>query len=274
MAALCPYYWFMPKKEAETTQSTVTVDDTALLTEKMKVATSKIHTLSDVAVNAKLVFAFADRRVWGHCLACFYHIWSALEHALEDHKDAPVLKSLNDIQDQVSRRLQFEKDLKFFLGETEWKPVVANELTGASASAVQVREYVHHLKHARPLLLIAYFYHLNMALLAGGQMIKRLAKRGMNLPKGRGVALFEYGNGTNRRSIKSALRTAMNEIELSKTDNAHLLAESVAVFERNNRLVASIEVRRGVCILVLNIIRSKYVFAPLLLGVIATYMWV
>ena len=212
--------------------------------------------------------------MWGRCLACFYHIWSALEHALEDHKDAPVLKSLVDIREQVSRRLQFEKDLKYFFGETEWKAAVKNELTGASPSSVQVREYVHHLKHARPLVLVAYFYHLNMALLAGGQMIKRLAKRGMNLPKGSGVALFEYGNGTNRRSIRSALRTAINEIALTKTDNAHLLAESVAVFERNNRLVASIEVRRGVCTLAWKIIRSKYALAPLLLGVIATYMWV
>ena len=63
MAALCPYYWFMPRKEPETTQSTTAVDKTALLTEQMKVATSKIHSVSDAAVNAKLVFAFADRRV-------------------------------------------------------------------------------------------------------------------------------------------------------------------------------------------------------------------
>ena len=63
MTALCPYYWFMPKKQPETTQSTATVDATALLTEQMKVTTNKIHSLSDAAVNAKLVFAFADRRV-------------------------------------------------------------------------------------------------------------------------------------------------------------------------------------------------------------------
>ena len=63
MAALCPYYWFMPRKQPQTTQSTAAVDATGLLTEQMKDATSKIHSISDAAVNAKLVFAFADRRV-------------------------------------------------------------------------------------------------------------------------------------------------------------------------------------------------------------------
>ena len=212
--------------------------------------------------------------MWGRCLACFYHIWSALEHALEAHKDAPVLKSLIDIQQKVSRRLAFEKDLQFFLGETEWKTAVSAELTGTSPSSVQVREYVLHLKHARPLELIAYFYHLNMALLAGGQMIKRLAKRGMGLPQGCGVALFDHGNGTQRRSLKAKLRAAMNQIVLTKAENKHLLAESVAVFERNNQLVASIEVRRGVCTLVQKVIRSKYVFTPLLIAVATACMWV
>ena len=47
------------------------VKETPLLTEQMKVATSRIHKVSDAAVNAKLVFAFADRRVsFERKLAC------------------------------------------------------------------------------------------------------------------------------------------------------------------------------------------------------------
>ena len=40
------------------------------------------------------------------------------------------------------------------------------------------------------------------------------------------------------------------------------------MFERNNRLVASIEVRQGVWKVLCNIIRSKYVLGPLLLATV------
>ena len=195
-----------------------------------------------------------------------------MENALEVHKDAPVLNMLIAIRHRVSRRLQFEDDLSYYFGETEWEAAAAAELNGTSQSAVQVREYVHHLKHARPLLLISYFYHLNMALLAGGQLIKRLAKRGMNLPKGCGVALFDYGTCSQRRAIKTSLKAAINQIVLTKPERMHLLNESVAVFERNNRLVASMEVRRGVWTMLCNILRSKCVVGTVLLAAVASYM--
>ena len=65
-----------------------------------------------------------------------------------------------------SRTNAFEQDLDYFYG-TKWRNENDNEA---------VQKYVDHLDqlaNEEPLLLIAYFYHLYMGLLSGGQILSK-----------------------------------------------------------------------------------------------------
>ena len=69
---LCPHYWMKGSPAAADGGSE------APLTARMQKATAAIHDVADAAVNAKLVLAFSDRRVYGRCLAAFYHVYGAV----------------------------------------------------------------------------------------------------------------------------------------------------------------------------------------------------
>ena len=67
---------------------------------------------------------------------------------------------------KISRTKAFEQDLDYFYG-TKWRKENDNEA---------VQKYIDHLDqlaNEEPLLLIAYFYHLYMGLLSGGQILSK-----------------------------------------------------------------------------------------------------
>lgn len=53
------------------------------LTAQLKSTSKKLHKLSDVLVNARLVILVTDRLLYARALACFYYVFQALEAALE-----------------------------------------------------------------------------------------------------------------------------------------------------------------------------------------------
>ena len=58
-----------------------------------------------------------------------------------------------------------------------------------------VRQYLYRLKHiARdtPELLLAHAYTQHSAILAGGQMLRRMCRKAMRLPEDKGTAAFEF----------------------------------------------------------------------------------
>jgi heme oxygenase len=72
----------------------------------------------------------------------------------------------------------FEADLAFYLGP-RWKSLVTPSLP--------VAQYIDHLRSLekdRPALLLVYAYHMYMAILSGGQILKRVTARALALPPG------------------------------------------------------------------------------------------
>ena len=62
----------------------------------------------------------------------------------------------------------------------------------------QVQAFVDHILHAaiaQPHLLAAHSYAMHSALLAGGQLIKRMVSKHMQLDQGKGTAVFDYQVG-------------------------------------------------------------------------------
>ncbi len=135
------------------------------LSQEMRVATREAHSLSDHLVNLKLGVALSDDAVWAEGLLVFYEVFRFLELAAERRADS-LLGELR-VPGLMDRTKAFEKDLRFYLGEGwngkdyEVRPQVAAYL-----------KHLQGLEEVEPYLLIAYFYHLYMGLLSGGQVLR------------------------------------------------------------------------------------------------------
>lgn len=86
----------------------------------------------------------------------------------------------------------------------------------AAAQTDAVAAYKAHLRKlasSQPLLLLAHAYTQYMAMAAGGQIIRRAARKHMRLPDDAGTAAFEFGGGAGGGSgneLRARLKAQLN----------------------------------------------------------------
>ncbi|KAE8901173.1 hypothetical protein PF005_g17918 [Phytophthora fragariae] len=204
------------------------------LTEQMRAATREIHSISDHLVNLKLVVALTDKNLYGQALMLFYYVYAQLEAAIETHKEHEAFSGLNEILGEIARADGIAKDLKFYLGEdwnTKYQPPQA------------VHDYVKHLQELGdkdPMLVLPYCYHMYMAMLAGGMMIKKLVKKGFKPPEGEGLNAFAFDAKSNK-ALRDTIKDKINAVPHDDEKKKLILAESVTCFKMNNQLVRSLD---------------------------------
>ncbi|CAL8069178.1 unnamed protein product [Orchesella dallaii] len=272
-------------------------DDGIPFTTKMRQATRKVHNVSDALVNAKLGIAMSDEKVWAEGLLVFYEIFRFLENALE--RLAPRnthFNKMNAVIQDIQRTKAFEEDLQYYYG---------NNFLKTYRIRPSVAEYLKHLEtleEREPLRLLAYVYHLYMGLLSGGQILKKKREFRKKLKRGFGEALGWFGlrsqgaavnasgssstkpgnavttftmDGRTISDIKKEIVFTMNDIagDLSRDEKESLLSEGIAVFQRNNEIVGSIE-RTGL-IALKNLTGGPVIWlvALVAIGTFCVYYW-
>lgn len=195
------------------------------------------HNLSDSIVNTRLIALFADRKLYARAIGCFYYIFHHLENLLESSKDHRKVfgasnqkKSYRDreIRSTSSAGIQaylhiarplyrsdaFKRDLEFFLGQS-WRQDIAQNSQLAS-----VNSYITHLDHVAtqdPLMLIAHSFTQHLAMASGGQILKRIIKRGLALQTHDGTRIFDF-EANNSRTLKMQVKTHMNKMRATKDE--------------------------------------------------------
>lgn len=204
------------------------------LTEQMRAATREIHNVSDNLVNLKLVIALTDKQLYGRALMLFYFVYVQLESAIKEHKDHEAFRGLSEILSEFARADSIAKDLRFYLGEdwsTKYQPTQA------------VQDYIKHLQELEkedPVLVLPYCYHMYMAMLAGGVMIKKLVKRSFAPPEGEGLNCFAFDVKSNK-ALRDTIKAKINAVQLDDEAKTLILAESVNCFKLNNQIVRSLD---------------------------------
>ena len=133
------------------------------------------------------------------------------------------------------------QDLEFYLGK-DWR-----EGYTPRESVVEYLKHLESLRETDPLLLLAYYYHLYMGLLSGGQILRRKRALLQKLKFNRkatyeGLAVTEIKDVTVHFLKKTIINT-MNEIadDLDEETRQKLIEESKMVFRLNDRMVQTIE---------------------------------
>ncbi|WP_250125646.1 heme oxygenase (biliverdin-producing) [Chroococcidiopsis sp. CCMEE 29] len=204
------------------------------LATKLREGTKKAHTMAE---NVGFVKCFlkgvVEKNSYRKLVANFYFVYSAMEEEMERHQQHPILSKI-DFQ-QLNRKRSLEQDLQFYYG-ANWR-----EQVDLSPSGKEYVQRIREISASEPELLIAHSYTRYLGDLSGGQILKGIAQRAMNLNDGQGTAFYEFKDIPDEKQFKATYRQAMNELPIDEVTADRIVDEANAAFGMNMKLFQELE---------------------------------
>ncbi|WP_204153203.1 heme oxygenase (biliverdin-producing) [Leptolyngbya sp. CCY15150] len=204
------------------------------LATKLKEGTKKSHTMAE---NVGFVKCFlkgvVEKNSYRKLVANLYFVYSAIEEELEKHKDHPILSKI--YFPELERKASLEQDLHYYYG-SNWREQVAPS-PAAQAYVQRIRE----VSATQPELLIAQSYTRYLGDLSGGQILKGIAQRGMNLTNGEGTAFYEFADIPDEKEFKVSYRQSLDSLPITDDMADQIVDEANAAFGMNMKMFMELE---------------------------------
>jgi heme oxygenase len=184
------------------------------------------------AEEAPFVRAFfrgdVTREAFAQLNARLYHVYLALEDALDEHRLHPVIAPL--CFSELRRVGPLRSDLDHLLGGG-W-----SRRTGRSVEARQYAQRIREVSNDDPALLVAHAYTRYLGDLSGGQVIATAAQRFFGLDADRGLSFFHFPEIRDLKAFKHEYRKRLDSLDLSEESKALVVAEANRSFALNRAL--------------------------------------
>lgn len=208
------------------------------LADRLRAETRELHTLAERSPFMRtLLRGRMDRAAYAALLLNLRAIYAALEPALHRHAAHPALAPLHD--PALARGRSLEDDLA----------VVGASPGGDDAVRPTTLRYVQRLRDldaARPELLLAHAYVRYLGDLSGGQLLRGIVARSLELPPGRGVAFYEFGDDDTVAARARRFREGLSAAVVADEDA--VVAEARLAFEWHGRLFAELALAHGLAV--------------------------
>lgn len=204
------------------------------LATKLREGTKKSHTMAE---NVGFVKCFlkgvVEKQSYRKLVANLYFVYSAIEEEMERHRNHPILSKV--YFPELNRKASLEKDLQYYFG-TNWRDQIA-----PSPAAQAYVQRIRDVANTAPELLIAQSYTRYLGDLSGGQILKGIAQRGMNLSDGQGTAFYEFADISDEKAFKATYRQALDELPIDDATADRIVDEANAAFGMNMALFNELE---------------------------------
>ncbi|MBW4470408.1 MAG: heme oxygenase (biliverdin-producing) [Stenomitos rutilans HA7619-LM2] len=204
------------------------------LATKLREGTKKSHSMAE---NVGFVKCFlkgvVEKNSYRKLVSNLYFVYSAMEEEMDQHQHHPILSKI--YFSELNRKAALEKDLYYYYG-SNWREQVA-----PSPAAEAYVQRIRDISKTAPELLVAHSYTRYLGDLSGGQILKGIAQRGMNLTDGNGTAFYEFNNIPDEKQFKATYRQAMNELPLDDATADRIVDEANAAFGMNMKLFQELE---------------------------------
>lgn len=204
------------------------------LATKLREGTKKSHSMAE---NMGFVKCFlkgvVEKNSYRRLVSDFYFVYSAMEEEMERHQDHPVLSKI--YFPELNRKATLEQDLQYYFGNN-WRQEVS-PTESAKAYVKRIRE----VSNTEPELLVAHSYTRYLGDLSGGQILKNIAKKAMNLSDGEGTAFYEFEAIADEKAFKATYRQAMNDLDVTEEMADRIVDEANAAFGMNMKLFQELE---------------------------------
>nr|BDA97608.1 heme oxygenase [Cryptomonas tetrapyrenoidosa] len=204
------------------------------LATQLREGTSKSHSMAE---NVSFVKSFLggviDKESYRKLVSNLYFVYSAMEEEMEKNKDNIYIKPIYFTE--LNRRKNLELDLEHYYGPN-WKSLI--RISEATLSYV---ERIKTISLERPELLVAHAYTRYLGDLSGGQLLKKIAQRAMNLPDGKGLAFYEFDQVEDEQEFKQNYKKALDSLPLDSNLAENIVAEANVSFTMNMKMFQELE---------------------------------
>ena len=196
------------------------------LSKDIKSGTKKSHSAAE---NTKFVAAFLrgviSEENYRTLKKDLYFVYAAIEQEMERLKDDKYIAPINF--KELNRIEQLKMDVRYYYGPN-WRSIIA-----PSESAVQYVERVHEVADKDSYLLVGHHYTRYLGDLSGGQILKGIAEKALNLREGEGLKFYEFDKIDDKKEYKNKYRTALDNLPLDQGQIDAIITEANYAFKLN-----------------------------------------
>lgn len=204
------------------------------LATKLREGTKKSHTMAE---NTGFIACFlkgtVEKNSYRGLASNLYFVYSAIEEEMERHQHHPIISPI--YFPELNRKGALEQDLAFYFGPN-WRDQVA-----PSPAAQQYVARIREISNTAPELLVAHCYTRYMGDLSGGQILKGIAVRGMNLNDGEGTNFYEFPTISDEKAFKQMYRQRMDDLPIDDATADRIVDEANDAFGLNMTMFKELE---------------------------------
>ena len=204
------------------------------LATKLREGTKKAHTMAE---NVGFVKCFlkgvVEKTSYRKLVANLYFVYSAMEEEMDRLNQHPIVSQIH--YPELNRKTSLEQDLYYYYGNN-WRDQVA-----PSPAAQDYVQRIREISANEPELLVAHSYTRYLGDLSGGQILKGIAQRAMNLSNGEGTAFYEFADIADEKQFKNQYRQAMDGLPVDDATADRIVDEANAAFGMNMKMFQELE---------------------------------
>jgi heme oxygenase len=206
------------------------------LAAQLREGTKKAHTMAE---NTGFVSCFlkgvVDKASYRTLVADLYFVYSAMEEEIGRLRAAghPVVGPVGF--PELNRRETLEQDLAYYFGEG-WRSAVK-----ATPAAQEYVARLHQVAAEAPELLVGHHYTRYIGDLSGGQILKNIAQKAMNLGEHDGLRFYEFEAIPDEKGFKTHYRATLNNLPIDQAMADRIVAEANHAFHLNMKMFQELE---------------------------------
>ena len=206
------------------------------LARQLREGTKKSHTMAE---NTGFISCFlkgvVDKSSYRNLLADLYFVYSAMEEEIEKlcENSHPIISPIGF--KELFRKKKLEQDLSFYFG-SNW-----SELVKPSKPAVEYEARIREIAKDNPELLIGHHYSRYIGDLSGGQLLKTITKKAMNLPGDDGLSFYIFEEISDEKEFKIKYRNTLDNLPIDQKIADSIIEEANRSFKYNMDIFNELE---------------------------------
>tara|TARA_Y100000589_G_scaffold22258_1_gene18511 strand:- start:16548 stop:17258 length:711 start_codon:yes stop_codon:yes gene_type:complete len=203
---------------------------------QLREGTKKSHTMAE---NTGFIACFlkgvVEKNSYRKLISDLYFVYQAMEEEIDRlvGEDHPVIKFIGF--KELFRQKTLEKDLEFYYG-TDW----LNEIS-ISDSAQEYVNRIHSVANNNPELLVGHHYTRYIGDLSGGQILKKIAKKALNLEGNNGLNFYEFELINDEKKFKESYSNILNNLPIDQKIADKIIDEANEAFIYNMKMFKELE---------------------------------
>ena len=209
---------------------------TIALASQLREGTKKAHTMAE---NTGFLSCFlkcvVDKASYRTLVADLYFVYDAMEQEIGKLRAAghPVVGPVGF--PELNRRESLEQDLAFYFGEG-WRNSVK-----ATPAAQEYVARIHQIAQESPELLVGHHYTRYIGDLSGGQILKAIAQKAINLGEHDGLRFYAFDAIPDEQGFKANYRATLDALPIDQATADRIVAEANHAFHLNMTMFQELE---------------------------------